>query len=444
MPQPTHLKNIVKIELSQGLPQEVKFLPVGTWDTTKYGEVEISDALCADFVRNFEAGIPLNGVPIDLEHSFSAAAGWVKNLTHKVGDGLYATVEWTKMGKEQLTEKIFRFISAEFSTDYHDPATNQEFGAVLEGAGLTNRPVFTNLPALVFSQDRLTDDANVAILNTTQGACMKLDAVRVKDAADLSEQEKAFLDEHRAELSAEELEKLGMTEVTETNDTPTNEGTTTSAVGNTEGGEKPATVEETAKAEVTVAETTGEEKSDATQTSAVDNTPAGEQPTKVEASVNETVSVSKMEFATLQRQANEGMQAKIQLQRQEVATKVETMVFSTTNQNGVFLPKSKGVLNDFIFSLNTKQRTQFDQIIAETPKGTAKLFSELGENAAAIASGEPGDQLNTLAQGKVERAAKDGRVLEFSTALREVTTEHPEITNAYLAVNNTVAAKGDS
>ena len=394
---PQHLIRPVTIDLDQSgaLPSEIKLLPIGSFKTTKYGTLDITDTLCSDFVRNFEAGAT-NGAPIDIEHSKSAAAGWVKQLIHRAGDGLYGVVDWTKLGKEQLTEKIYRFFSAEFTLGYQDPATSTEHGNVFIGGALTNRPVFTNLPALVLSQE-LTNGNDTLILSTYEGASMNIDAVRAKDAAALTDEEKAFLTEHRAELTADEQSKFGVAEV------KPGDASKTSAEDNTPEGEKPSKVSEVK--------------------------PGESEPKVVAASQDSTVTITASQFAALESRANAGMEAKIQLDKMANAQEAKAFTFSAENTDGVFLPKSSNKLETFLFSLNATQKTAFKDLMTELPKGTTKLFGEIGDGGNT--SVQPSDQLSTFAEAKVTEAAKQGRTLKFSQAVMEVSKEHPELDNTY-------------
>ena len=60
---------------------------------------------------------------------------------------------------------------------------------------------------------------------------------------------------------------------------------------------------------------------------------------------------------------------------------------TNTNTTGKILPKAKAAVVEFMFSLNTKQRDQFRNIVnTGLPKGDASMFAEIGDGGAAKAS----------------------------------------------------------
>lgn len=110
-------------------------------------------------------------IMIDYSHdSDKEAAGWIKDLDiidvqlseaneelgleEQTESQLWATVDWTPKGRKTLSDKEFAYLSADFDPNYKDNENpNHSFGAVLLGAGLTNRPVIKRMnPAIVLSE----------------------------------------------------------------------------------------------------------------------------------------------------------------------------------------------------------------------------------------------------------------------------------------------------
>jgi hypothetical protein len=95
-------------------------LLVGQFSTSKYGPLSITDENLSNAVSNYNADVP-KSVPINLDHLYGEAAGWFQGFIHQEGVGLFGVVDWTKLGKEKLMDRLYRFFSAEFDYDYEDP-----------------------------------------------------------------------------------------------------------------------------------------------------------------------------------------------------------------------------------------------------------------------------------------------------------------------------------
>lgn len=221
---------------------------------------------------------------------------------------------------------------------------------------------------------------------------MNLDEIRQKDAAELTEEERTFLQEHSAELNEDERTRFEI-EAPEAPETPEQPEETPEAPEAPEAPENPETPESK----------------------------------EFSQGKNGTVTLSATRLAALEKMANEGQKAMIELNqnrmRQEV---IAPMMFSKTNQEGVFMPKSKDRLEKFVFSLTDAQRKEFSALIAELPKSNTTLLSEIGNGEDTATSGA---RLNQLAQAKVEASKKDGNEITFSQALDQVTQENPELVN---------------
>ena len=92
----------IHLSLDSSLPGEIKVLPIGTFETTKYCAVEITDELRQKYIRTFNTH-GKGRVRFNVEHRGSqhagVAAGWFADLLYRAGDGLCSVVKWTKLGE---------------------------------------------------------------------------------------------------------------------------------------------------------------------------------------------------------------------------------------------------------------------------------------------------------------------------------------------------------
>lgn len=172
----------IQISLSENtpedlIPSDVQLMRTCTFYHKQYGKVDITRRLFDEMVENFEKGTRGIDVMIDYAHdSDREAAGWVKELSIKevqlseadeqtgveqqIEHQLWATVEWTPKGRRTLSDKEFAYLSADFDPNYKDNENpTHSYGAVLLGAGLTNRPVIKRMsPAVQLSEFSETQD----------------------------------------------------------------------------------------------------------------------------------------------------------------------------------------------------------------------------------------------------------------------------------------------
>ena len=143
------------IVLSEEGPSDLKTMQIlrtGEFYHDRYGNFEITTKMLSDMVENFKKGV--RGVKPALDYSHDSegiAAGWFQDLyTLNNGTELWAKIEMTPKGSKVLSDKEFGYISAEFDPAYE---TNEnpvkKVGAVLLGAGLTNRPVIKKMKSVI-------------------------------------------------------------------------------------------------------------------------------------------------------------------------------------------------------------------------------------------------------------------------------------------------------
>lgn len=136
---------------SNAVSERVQLLRVGTFYHDKYGKIDITEATLSELKTNFDSKVRGIDIAIDFSHkSEDEAAGWVKSVEiDDDGKTLWGTVDWTPTAIQKLSEKQFRYISSNFNFKYVDNETQRNHGAVLLGAGLTNRPVVKGMAPVV-------------------------------------------------------------------------------------------------------------------------------------------------------------------------------------------------------------------------------------------------------------------------------------------------------
>lgn len=136
---------------SKKIAEDIQILKAGTFHHPQYGKIDVTTELMETMVRNFNEGVRNIELAVDYEHNSNGiAAGWFKSLyLSEDKQELWAQVEWTPKALRKLAEKEFRYVSADFNTNYQDNETLQEFGPTLMGAGLTNRPFVKGMTAAV-------------------------------------------------------------------------------------------------------------------------------------------------------------------------------------------------------------------------------------------------------------------------------------------------------
>jgi hypothetical protein len=139
--------------------KDIQLLKTATIFDHRYGQVNISPEMLNQMVHNFDEKVRGIDIMLDAGHNPDGGAyGWFKKIYTKEGENnsleLWGTVELTSLGQKALTEKHFGYISADFDMSYQDNETLANYGAVLLGAGLTNRPVVKKMsPAIALSEN---------------------------------------------------------------------------------------------------------------------------------------------------------------------------------------------------------------------------------------------------------------------------------------------------
>jgi hypothetical protein len=187
-----------------------------------HGNVEITSKMLDDYVKNFQNNVYGTDLQVNLTHRRGdEAAGWIKNL-YRNGDKLMATIEWTELGEEKISKKIFRYVSSELGHIKHH-LTGKLVKNVFVGLGLTNTPAMKGQVALALSED-LELQFNKSKMDKKN---IKLEEVNVEAKEADTPQEEVQAEETTTEdkevVETKEEKKEEAQEASETEETPTEE-----------------------------------------------------------------------------------------------------------------------------------------------------------------------------------------------------------------------------
>jgi phage I-like protein len=138
------MKIIICTELT-GVPAEIQVIPWGYHKTDK-GDFLCDEASVALVMEDFRSR--QNDMVIDYEHQTltgaeAPAAGWIKELTDKGHEGLWAKVQWTDKARAYINNKEYRYLSPVFLKDTKDNRVIK-----LINAALTNQPAIDGMVPL--------------------------------------------------------------------------------------------------------------------------------------------------------------------------------------------------------------------------------------------------------------------------------------------------------
>ena len=204
-------------------PTKFPLLEVGMWRTPWHGDIMIMQSDLEEYVEHNKEGMAVSGnkslkLPINYGHDQGGkAAGWFSLAIE--GATLWAVdVEWTPEGARSLIEGEWKCISAEFFPagrgGWCDPLDiDRCVDNVIEGAALTNIPLYSNLDPIMASATFGKSDKKpeVFLITASKEPTMPtLEEVKAKDPATLTEDDKKIINENKDSLSAEEKTKFGI------------------------------------------------------------------------------------------------------------------------------------------------------------------------------------------------------------------------------------------
>ncbi|MDV8129320.1 MULTISPECIES: phage protease, partial [unclassified Rhodococcus (in: high G+C Gram-positive bacteria)] len=373
-------------------------------------DFEITLADLHEYAANFAKGIGLvegdKRAPINYAHeSWDKAAGWITALSvNEARQALVASVEWTPEGAKGLKDGEWAYISPEFcprgSLPYSDPEGPEgtdgipEFTAnVLTGAGLTNTPLFKKLKPIMASRippKRVNASAAGDGDKHNQGEPMDLKEIRAKQVADLTEEEKTFLSENKADLTAEELKTFGLEEA---------DDEAANADASKEAADKEAAeqAEADAKAAAEQAETD-----------------------KIEASRNGGVSITADRLAKLEADAQAGREARQQLDQRDAEEIVDRSIKAGQIKSG-----DKARWTKQLLASRGDDRKELETLLAGLPKNEID-GKEIGDQGAAVTASASAE-LHAQVAAAIKASADKGSVLSYSQARKDILAADAEL-----------------
>ena len=131
----------------------VNVLPLGEFVDVRYGRVKITKDMITQMVENFKNKIPTYEPPLTIVHKDELGAyGKVVDMEARE-DGLWIKLSLTEEGVKLLSEKKFRYLSAEFVENYKEKESGKDVGATLVGVSLTNKPAHPGMKPIEFADE---------------------------------------------------------------------------------------------------------------------------------------------------------------------------------------------------------------------------------------------------------------------------------------------------
>ncbi len=386
----------IKLDASGNLPTRVLLFITGDWPDSVKGDFSVSLDDLKQMKANFDAGVGFptedasTGLAIDFKHEYlDEAAGWIKGLQLEVdpsnGQGrLYADpVEWSDAGVQAIQGGRFKCISpsgyfgrkAGRLSMWANPTNLKEKVAnVLDGAGLTNFPFLRGMAPIrahATAEDLELDYDSVIFVSNGQQQKekrMDIDQLRLKEADQLTAEEKAFLEAPRKlDLSAEELNRLGLT-----------------AEASTVSDEDKALLAAIKSGDKMVVDK-GASMVDAERLSALEK--------------------------TAEQYRTEKAESIVELHIKRGAIKQDAAPFWT---------------KQLLSATSDEQRKEMEDALSGLPSNE-NLVKELGTSEDVAAGSTARDQLAAIASKKVADAAKEGKELLYADALKQAARENADL-----------------
>lgn len=391
--------NLVKIKAdSTGqAPKTIELLRTGEWHTPWHGDFEITKQDLQQFAANVQAGVGLVAddpkVPLNYGHaSYDKAAGWISHVyVSDDGEALLGDPEWTPAAVEAIKGGEWKYISPEFNPrdwPWEDPEEEYHFvNNVLTGAALTNIPLFKKLKPITASRIKPEKAIKASAAGDgdkhNQGEPMDLKEIRAKQVADLTEEEKTFLSENKADLTAEELSTFGL------------EKTDDEAVN--------------ADAAKEAADKAAAEQAEADAKAAAEQA----EKAKIEASRNGGVSITADRLAKLEADAQAGREARQQLDQRDAEEIVDRSIKAGQIKSG-----DKARWTKQLLASRGDDRKELETLLAGLPKNEID-GKELGDAGRTVSVEASTEVHNRVVKIQADARAAGGSVA-YSTARKQV------------------------
>ena len=131
--------------------------------TTLSNGYKITPQVLQNIKKNFDNKIQKVDISLQYDHAglrggSTRAAAWLEEVHEEEDDtdsnkiNLLTKVRWTKQGRRDVEEENYRYVSAEFYTEYQ--VDGIEYGPTLTGISLTNNPELSNLKPIALDQNK--------------------------------------------------------------------------------------------------------------------------------------------------------------------------------------------------------------------------------------------------------------------------------------------------
>jgi hypothetical protein len=305
--------------------------------------------------------------------------------------------EWTPAAVEAIKGGEWKYISPEFNPrdwPWEDPEEEYHFvNNVLTGAALTNIPLFKKLKPITASRIKPEKAIRASAAGDgdkhNKGEPMDLKEIRAKQVVDLTEEEKTFLSENKADLTAEELKTFGLEEADD-------EAANADAA-------KEAADKEAEQAEA-------DAKASAEQA----------EKAKIEASRNGGVSITADRLAKLEADAQAGREARQQLDQRDAEEIVDRSIKAGQIKSGDKTRWTKQLL-----ASRGDDRKELEALLAGLPKNEID-GKEIGDQGAAVTASAYAE-LHAQTTAAIKASADRGSVLPYSQARKDILAADAEL-----------------
>lgn len=185
--------NIVELSDAKAKTIDVEVLRVGT---IRDRNLKITDKMLSDMVQNFKENVYGAELQMNIGHKREGeAGGWIKDLYLK-GQSLMAKVEVTALGIEKLSNKLYKYVSAEFADRFPHHESGKVVDNVFIGLALTNVPALKGQSPIVLSEQ--------IQLTNLDNTMFKTFITSLKERTHVSKEDKALARQLLNELPEEE------------------------------------------------------------------------------------------------------------------------------------------------------------------------------------------------------------------------------------------------
>lgn len=366
--------NVVALDELEDKTIDIEVLRVGT---IRDRDLKITEKMLADMVDNHKKGVYGTELQMNIGHKREGeAGGWIKDLYLK-GKSLMAKIEPTKLGIDKISNKLYKYVSAEFADRFPHHESGKIVDNVFIGLALTNVPALKGQSPIVLSED-------IKLNNYNDMSMFKQLLSEMKARAFVSKQDKEMLKKLSEELSEEEQKEVEpeMAEV----------------------GEKPEEAPEEKPAE---GEEEKKEETPAPEAKEGEEAPKTEELAEKLSTVTTELAEKDARIKQLEEDAN----------RTKLSEQFEkTLMLSEEKATG-FRGEAKDAVVEFMLSLETDaQRESFTKLMSEISHVDLTVY---GRTGAVNTSTDKQDQIAELS----EKLLDEGKAKDITEAQKKATAQ---------------------